>query len=298
MQVILNASALNGKSINEEFIRVIESLQKDDAVKKALVNDCPTVYALFILFRLVNYSLENLSVITKDYIAYLLNYLNKSETVYDGVNQADSTEILQAILDRTLSELRSFYKNYYLSNEDQKKLGNLILFLENMFTFGFVEGNSVFYQSVYNSKEISEDKINNEEDLSLENDIFDKNKIMGKTPQNLIIQLPRRHYRKIDTGNKNPKNNKPIFTIESIKLKNKINIPEYLSTNDGRYRIKAITLQTGTALGGHYFVYVRKGEEWFELNDSKVSFLGSDTKSILNSDLVLKNSANVVYEKL
>lgn len=297
LQVLLNASALNGKSFNEEFIKIIGSLQKDEKIKQILINDCPTVFALFILFKLVNYSLENLKVILKNYVVFLLEYFNKSGIIYDGINQADSTETLQIILDRALNELKSLYNGYYLSNNDYSKLQRLIAFLENMFTLNFVENNSAFKQTVYHSEEILEDKINNNVDLNLEEDIFNNNKIIGEMPQNLIIQLPRRHYKKIDTGKKDPKTNKPIFTIESVKLKNKIKIPEYLSTNDGNYRIREITLQTGNALSGHYFVYVRKGEDWFELNDSKVISLGSNISNILNSDLVLKNCVNVLYEK-
>lgn len=297
LQVILNSSALNGRSINEEFIATIGSLQKNNELKKILITDCPTVYALFVLFKLVNYGLEDFNIILKDYVNFLLEYLNKPGTIYDGLNQEDSTEILQTILERTLKELRALDESYYLSNDDHNKLKQLITFLESMFTFTFVENNSISSQFIYNSEKISEDKINNNVDLALEKDIFDKNKIVDIMPQNLIIQLPRRHYKKIDTGIKDSKTNKPIFTIESIKLKNKIIIPEYLTTNDTNFRIKSITLQTGNALSGHYFVYVRKGENWFELNDNDVTFIGTNIADILNSDLVLKNCANVLYEK-
>ena len=82
-----------------------------------------------------------------------------------------------------------------------------------------------------------------------------------------------------------------------MKIENKIKIPEYLNIKNEKYRIKAITIQTGSALSGHYFVYVLKGGNWFELNDSKVNSLKLNTENVLKSDLVLKNSANVLYAK-
>ena len=73
-------------------------------------------------------------------------------------------------------------------------------------------------------------------------------------PSYLVIQLSR-------------------FLYDAVGSKNDVAIeyPEKFTRNGIRYELYGVSHQSGSLNGGHYWASVKDGDEWFTLNDSRVS---------------------------
>lgn len=44
-----------------------------------------------------------------------------------------------------------------------------------------------------------------------------------------------------------------------------------LTAEECEYRLKAVIVHSGTSKSGHYYSFVRVGEEWYKFNDQTVT---------------------------
>lgn len=106
----------------------------------------------------------------------------------------------------------------------------------------------------------------------------DKQEKIVNTSQYLIIHL-KRNVAKLD-----PQTKYPMFDANDRMIMTKIVDPISFPTQNldlnpyaipgarlPFYRLKGIVIHTGTARGGHYYGYVRYGNQWYLVNDSQVS---------------------------
>lgn len=106
----------------------------------------------------------------------------------------------------------------------------------------------------------------------------DKQEKIVSTSKYLIIHL-KRNVAKIDPATK-----QPMFDNDDRMIMEKITTPISFPTQNldlnayaiqgtklPLYRLKGIVIHTGSARGGHYYGYVRYGNQWYEVNDSQVN---------------------------
>ncbi len=86
-----------------------------------------------------------------------------------------------------------------------------------------------------------------------------------KAPELIPFQLKRfksdmsRHTSKVSTPIELPEDNKLTLIVNGQNV---------------NYEIQSLVMQEGTLSGGHYYSYVKKGNDWYEANDSIVKRLG------------------------
>jgi hypothetical protein len=80
--------------------------------------------------------------------------------------------------------------------------------------------------------------------------------IIDQAPQRFMIDLKRFQFSR--TG------------VRS-KITKEIRMPERVTVQGVNYRLKSIVIHNGGVGGGHYYAYIRKGEQWSIANDSTVT---------------------------
>ena len=62
---------------------------------------------------------------------------------------------------------------------------------------------------------------------------------------------------------------------EKLASKSKAGIDEYLQVGPHVYELFSILIHSGSAMGGHYYAYIRSFEDgkWYNFNDSNVSVI-------------------------
>ena len=103
-----------------------------------------------------------------------------------------------------------------------------------------------------------------------------KRTIIHTLPEKLIIQFKRF----ISNGNHSRKNNmKVLFPFSNLEMKEHIKIEPYF------YELYSVINHMGDVGGGHYTNYSKNSinGEWYEFNDSNVSYLNYPEKEIITS---------------
>ena len=83
-------------------------------------------------------------------------------------------------------------------------------------------------------------------------------------------------------------------TREQISIDADNQILEYLKQGDLVYELYAVLIHSGSALGGHYYAYIKSFEDglWYKFNDSEVSKIDpDDIKSVFGD----KSSSATAY---
>jgi len=316
LQVLANESAKDGlgRDLKTAILEDFKNVSENEKV------NFPTLYGLFTFFTVLQNSKEAVSV---NSMKQVINLLNKGgndwEKIYDE-QQGDTTETLQLILDRCLEEsehlenkkltetLKQLYGFKYLEPDDldvtrNKNDSNEVIEqrkqekIKRMQLTKLANGKYVKPAAdrlMYPSQPLPESKHN--EKLKFE-EIFDVNLVSKENlPKNIVIRLPRKHYKNTERG------------FVQLKLENPIAIPENVSIQGKLYKIKTISVHSGSATGGHYYAYSRNNEsEWKCYNDGYVrdtlvnGFYGEDkkiqsTQDILRDEFIQKNATNLTYE--
>ena len=281
LQILANATSSDGRPFEDVFTEKMNFI-RNAYVRTYIEKNCPTLYGILLFFNAKSDKSEN--VIERAEMKEIIKYLNMHDPnnkIYEG-RQEDSTEALQRILERAIEELNTVESDQTLSSEDSDNFKNLrdSIFL----TFGFQYMNQHMEEPptgfICPSQVIPEEKLKSDQPISLEETVSTF-LILGESPKNLIVQLPRESFEK----------GRPI------KLQNQINIPEFLDVNGKTYMIKNISMHAGGATSGHYYSYTRMGNVWYELNDDKVEEC-KEGSGILYQENVRRNATNVVYELL
>ena len=77
--------------------------------------------------------------------------------------------------------------------------------------------------------------------------------------------------------------------LSEIKFSEKLNLKKYVDSdcgfyNESQYELFGIICHKGKINFGHYFTFIKLGErDWYEFNDSKVSFIGREINTISTS---------------
>lgn len=311
---------------------ILQDFEKAPADKKG---KCPTLNGLYTFFKALQ---DGNGVIEYEKMLEVVEFFNQKEgfsSIYDG-EQQDTSEILYAIIDRSLVESKAAF------GED----GSLTKTLNELYVFGYLEPDDLNVEIYPNdSKEVIAKRVEEKkknllkledgrfvnkaaarvlypsipvpesklfEDLTFD-EVFDRSLVVtGSSSKNMIIRLPRKHYEtKFIQGQEQP-------VIEQVKLKNRVEILPEFTTNDGvSYRLKAISMHMGTDRSGHYYAYVRSSinpDVWLCYNDMSVSQrFGpiiedpevkchqegeeiTDTRSLIEDPYVQQNATNLVYE--
>lgn len=283
LQILANAtSSLDGRSFEDVFTEKMGFAIRNYNIHAYTAKKCPTLYGILLFFN--SKFDESKKVIERAKMEEIIKYLNMHaphNKIYEGY-QEDSTEALQRILERAIKELDEVKNDQTLSPKDRNNFKNL---RESIFlTFGFQymdqHRGDLLTGFICPSQLIPEEKLKSDQPISLEETVSTF-LILGESPKNLIVQLPRTYFRE----------------GRQIKLQNPINIPEFLNVNGKTYMIKNISMHEGGATGGHYYSYTRMGDKWYKLNDSIVEEC-KEGSGILDQENVRRNATNVVYELL
>jgi len=92
-------------------------------------------------------------------------------------------------------------------------------------------------------------------DISLWREAFSKT-IIDQAPERFMVDLKRFQFSR--TG------------VRS-KITREVQMPERATLHGAQYRLKSIVIHSGTVSGGHYYAYIRKGDQWQVANDSTVT---------------------------
>lgn len=283
LQILANAtSSLDGRPFEDVFTGKMGFAIRNYNMHAYTAKKCPTLYGILLFFN--SKFDESKKVIERAKMEEVIKYLNMHaphNKIYEGY-QEDSTEALQRILERAIKELDEVKNDQTLSPKDRNNFKNL---RESIFlTFGFQymdqHRGDLLTGFICPSQVIPEEKLKSDQPISLEETVSTF-LILGESPKNLIVQLPRTSFRE----------------GRQIKLQNPINIPEFLNVNGKTYMIKNISMHEGGATGGHYYSYTRMGDKWYKLNDSVVEEC-KEGSGILDQENVRRNATNVVYELL
>lgn len=282
LQILANATSSDGRPFEDVFTGKMGFAIRNYNMHAYTAKNCPTLYGIFLFFN--SRFDESKKVIERAKMEEIIKYLNMHaphNKIYEGY-QEDSTEALQRILERAIKELDEVKNDQTLSPEDRNNFKNL---RESIFlTFGFQymdqHREDLLTGFICPSQVIPEEKLKSDQPISLEETVSTF-LILGESPKNLIVQLPRTSFRE----------------GRQIKLQNPINIPEFLNVNGKTYMIKNISMHEGGATGGHYYSYTRMGDKWYKLNDSIVEEC-KEGSGILDQENVRRNATNVVYELL
>ena len=283
LQILANAtSSLDGRPFEDVFTGKMGFAIRNYNMHAYTAKKCPTLYGILLFFN--SKFDESKKVIERAKMEEVIKYLNMHaphNKIYEGY-QEDSTEALQRILERAIKELDEVKNDQTLSPKDRNNFKNL---RESIFlTFGFQymdqHRGDLLTGFICPSQVIPEEKLKSDQPISLEETVSTF-LILGESPKNLIVQLPRTSFRE----------------GRQIKLQNPINIPEFLNVNGKTYMIKNISMHEGKTTGGHYYSYTRMGDKWYKLNDSVVEEC-KEGSGILDQENVRRNATNVVYELL
>ena len=86
----------------------------------------------------------------------------------------------------------------------------------------------------------------------------------------------------------------------SVKNNEPIDINEHITVKGETYRVKSIGIHSGSYTGGHYYAYNRDGEDWFRMDDSRVSTVSQEEVLKMASGQIDPNSQAyfLTYEKV
>ncbi len=103
-----------------------------------------------------------------------------------------------------------------------------------------------------------------------------KQLMVWKAPEVLVIHLKRFNFRKIgERISKFKLNTNITFPLNNLDLS------EYMSNMNTsnstcRYNLVAVSNHSGNIDGGHYYSYVRRDDNWYDLNDTRVTQINQD----------------------
>ena len=282
LQILANANSSDGRPFEDVFTGKMGFAIRNYNMHAYTAKKCPTLYGILLFFN--SKFDESKRVIERAKMEEIIKYLNMHDPnnkIYEGY-QEDSTEALQRILERAIKELDEVKNDQTLSPEDRNNFKNLrdSIFLTFGFQYMDQHRGDLLTGFICPSQVIPEEKLKSDQPISLEETVSTF-LILGESPKNLIVQLPRTSFRE----------------GRQIKLQNPINIPEFLNVNGKTYMIKNISMHEGGATGGHYYSYTRMGDKWYKLNDSIVEEC-KEGSGILDQENVRRNATNVVYELL
>ena len=210
--------------------------------------------------------------------------ISSKDPSFSGTKQHDSHEFLIKLIDILDEEMKKEYKDnksYILTTKnnriENKKLLDVIF-------------NNVLVSTVY-SDEVIEDTSENksyEKILSLEIgsncSTFEDCLNMFQTNEALRNQeqwYSEKFKKKVDAHKKLyiEKYAKYLiihlkrfsFSKQSTKNNRNIKFKESMSINNDNYDLRAIVVHSGTPQGGHYFSLVKKNNQWYQCNDSRIS---------------------------
>ncbi len=89
--------------------------------------------------------------------------------------------------------------------------------------------------------------------------VFKEKNDLSELPEHLMIELKRHRFRP--------------GQISGEKIHTEVPFSEQLLIKGQQYRLQAMILQTGGALGGHYKAYLWSQEKWWECDDRRVSIV-------------------------
>jgi ubiquitin C-terminal hydrolase len=115
------------------------------------------------------------------------------------------------------------------------------------------------------------------ERLTGENEYFDerigrkradctKQEMLATTPKILIISLKRFRFEYIRGVPQSTKLNHAVIIPTTLDMNNYVR-----NSNGGNYDLIGVVIQSGTLTGGHYWVYVKNGDQWYYCNDETVT---------------------------
>ena len=203
------------------------------------------------------------SVTTQEFCA---SFLFHEIDPIDVRSQMDAAEFLGTLVDQL--NTAGISNNVFKAIEQKTFSGKDEAFTENMdeeciFVQVPMKGTFDDFMEKFSAKEVHENYHTEQIDKPITVEAVTKLKV---APETLILQLNRFNYDMIK-GTRTKSNQYFEFPFD-------IDIQKMMNDNSSqKYSLKGVIIHSGAADWGHYYSYIKEGEEWVEFNDSNVSVI-------------------------